>query len=318
MKNTRGAGFATEQVVSRLLADVNAEWRAAAEAVRDHPERKAGLESEEELRALFVGRVGWRIGGSLTVKLRSLTVGLATHMQLQPVAEHRARLHTAYEQEARQQAPAAAAAADQAPPNSMPATLQRLWPIKWEREHKETLWRLAVDGVPLPGNTHLRWLHPEPCGCGEYGGIGPQYCSPRAHHFWECPVAQAVTQQIAAHVPGPITRANVWLAEAPAGMQQCVWDVVALAAISAMERARVGLRANSHQATAPGEPNHPDQLEIAKGRAVLDFWQRVRGFAELGTPRRGWEGVGPNHPILSIDEAGSLRCTPPAEVETDE
>ena len=306
----------TIRALSCLLADVNAEWRAAAEAVRDHPERKAGLESEEELRARFVGRVGWRIGGSLTAKLRSLSVGLATRMQLQPVAEHRARLHTAYEQEARQQPPTTAA--DPAPPSSMSATLQRLWPIKWDREHKETLWRLAVDGVPMPGNTHLRRLHPEPCGCGEYGGIGPQYCSPRAHHFWECPVAQAVVQQIAAHAPGPITRANVWLAEAPAGMQQCVWDVVALAALSAMERTRVGLRTNSRQAADPGDPNQPDQLETAKGRAVLDFWQRVRGFAELGTPRRGWEGVGPDHPILSVDEEGNLRCTHPADVETDD
>ena len=202
----------------------------------------------------------------------------------------------------------------------MPGTLRRLWAVKWEREHKETLWRLAVDGVPMPGNTHLHGTPAEPCGCGGFGGAAGQrqapQCSPRAHHFWECPVAQAVVQQVAAYTPGPISRAHVWLAEAPAGMEQCVWDVVSLAALSAMERARAGLRAATRRAPAPGEeaqePVGPpaSPLEVAKGRAVLDFWQRVQGFAELGVPRRGWGGVGPDHPILSV-VGGRLRCSQP-------
>ena len=324
----------TLSAIRRLLADISPDWRTAAAAVLDHPERMAGLDSEDTVRAQLVGRIGWRLGGSLHVKLRGLTVKLATQLQLQEVTERRARLHAAYEQEARQQqqvlqqqpatTTAIAAATAAVPPTQqgccVPGTLRRLWTIKWEREHKETLWRLAVDGVPLPGNTHLHRTPMEPCGCGGYGGGAgqsqPLQISPRAHHFWECPVAQAVVQQITAYIPGPISRANVWLAEAPAGMQQCVWDVVSLAALSAMERARAGLRAATRgHASQPGEETQEPTaagtpLEVARARAVLDFWQRVQGFAELGVPRRGWEDVGPDHPILSVVD-GRLVCAQP-------
>ena len=121
-------------------------------------------------------------------------------------------------------------------------------------------------------------------------------------------MAQSVVQQIAAHVPGPITRANVWLAEAPPGVQQCTWDVICLAALTAMERARVGLRAVRDQPAAPGTPA---PVEVAKARAVLEFWQRVKGFAELDVPRRGWEGVGADHPILAVVD-GRFQCAQPA------
>ena len=33
----------------------------------------------------------------------------------------------------------------------------------------------------------------------------------------------------------PVSRAEVWLVQAPEDLQQCVWDVVVLAAVSAME-----------------------------------------------------------------------------------
>jgi hypothetical protein len=136
------------------------------------------------------------------------------------------------------------------------------------------------------------------------------------HHFWECPVALAVVEQIAARVGTPITRANVWLAEPPAGMLQPVWDVVALAAMSAMESTRQGLRAATQVGAAvaadggppQAEGQGPSPIEVAKSRAVADFWQRVVAFAAMGVPRKGWEGVGANHPILAIVE-GELRCT---------
>jgi hypothetical protein len=341
-----------------LLADVSAEWRSAATSVLDRAGgdgqaaaaglAAAGVESEEMLRAKFVSRVGWRFSPTLAIKLGDLTVGLATRMQLLPVSEQRACLHAAYEREAREQLPAGPPMAAQpavTPASTVPAVLARLWPIRWEREHKETLWRLAIDGVPLPGNTHLHRMQPEQCGCGGYGGSGPQSCSPRAHHFWECPVAKAVVAQIAAHVPGPISRAHVWLAEAPAGVQQCVWDVVALAALAAMERARAGLRAvagpaamgtgvavGAAEAEAAPQPQQqpppdgaaagsattatPPPIEVAKARAVVDFWQRVRGWAALGTPRKGWGGVGADHPILSVID-GELRCAHPVSLELD-
>ena len=281
----------------------------------------AGVKSEDELRAQIVSRMGWRIGESFTIKLRRLTVRLATQLQLKAAAQERARLHAAFECEAREQPPPGPGS-QAAEASSVPSMLRRLWQIRWERDHKETLWRLAVDGIPLPGNAHLHGAQPGTCGCGGFGGEGPQPCPPGAHHFWDCPVAQAVVQQIAAHAPVPITRAHIWLAEAPTGLQQCVWDVVALAALTAMERARAGLRAatrhaGAQQDAAPaGAPHEEGQppVEVAKARAVLELWQRLKGFAELGVPRRGWGGVGPDHPILSVVD-GQLRCADPIGIE---
>jgi hypothetical protein len=366
----------TRTAINGLLADISTEWRGAAAAVLDRAGgdgqaaaaalAAAGVETTESLRAMIVGRMGWRFSPTLTAKLSDLTVQLATQLQMQPAAEQRARLHAAYEREAREQLlagppPAVGQPADAATP-SMPATLARLWPLRWEREHKEALWRLAVDGVALRGNAHIRGVSPERCGCGGYGGAGPHPCSPRAHHFWECPVAKAVLAQITFHVSAPITRANVWMVEAPEGVQQCVWDVVALAALAAMERARVGLRAaagpraagvgaegattaaaatgeeappaagqlqaNTAAASPPPHPQLPPAdgngatappapVEVAKARAVVDFWQRVRGFAELGVPRQGWGGVGADHPILAVVE-GTMRCAQPVNLELDE
>ncbi|PNH09418.1 hypothetical protein TSOC_003941 [Tetrabaena socialis] len=323
--------------ITGLLNDISAEWRDAAAAALDRAGGDgqaaaaalagAGVESEAEMRAQCVNRVGWRLSPSLVIRPRKLTVGIATMLQHQVGAQQRARLHAAYEREARQQPPANPPMGGQPAEmqaSCVPPVLQRLWGMQWEREHKETMWRLAIDAVPLPGNSHLRGMQPEQCGCGGYGGAGAQPCSPRAHHFWECPVAKAVVAQIAAHVPGPVSRAHVWLAEAPPGMQQGVWDAVALAALSAMERARVGLRAATRHAAGGAAAGGaagagvapPPAVEVAKARAVLEFWQRLRGFAELGVPSRGWGEVGAEHPILSVED-GRMRCAPPAGLDLD-
>ena len=54
-------------------------------------------------------------------------------------------------------------------------------------------------------------------------------------------------------------------------------------------------------------------LDRARARAVVDFWARLRSFAGLGVPRRGWDRVGPQHPILAVaGEQG--RCAAPVEI----
>ncbi len=51
----------------------------------------------------------------------------------------------------------------------------------------------------------------------------------RQHQFWECPVALAARAQLLA-----VPQTAVWLLEAPPGMHKQVWQVVCLAALSAM------------------------------------------------------------------------------------
>ena len=49
----------------------------------------------------------------------------------------------------------------------------------------EVFGRLAVDGVPMPVNSHLPTLPWERCACG----AAEAEASPRMHHFWACPIA---------------------------------------------------------------------------------------------------------------------------------
>jgi hypothetical protein len=100
--------------------------------------------------------------------------------------------------------------------------------------------------------------------------------SPRLHHFWACPVAQAVVDQLSVTIVRPISRAEVWLAQTPEGVEQCVWDVVVLAAITAMEQGRRFMAATL--AGDPQEAPGPSLLERAITRVGLIFGA---GFGDL-------------------------------------
>jgi len=190
-------------------------------------------------------------------------------------------------------------------------SLDRVWrEVRWENFNKESWWRLAVDGIPLLGNSHMRGAPRRACGCGCYSADTPE-CTPRQHHFWRCSVAQAVVDQVSSRAGVRVTRAHVWLLECPEGFQQCVWDVIALAAVSAMEVGRRYLLATGHAVgVAPAELS-----EQALRRAVPDFWGRLAGFAQLGVPRQGWDSVGPRHPILRVVD-GRLVCVGPVFAES--
>jgi hypothetical protein len=166
-------------------------------------------------------------------------------------------------------------------------------------------------------------------------------------------VAKAVVAQINAHTPGPqpVSQAQLWLVQAPSGIQQCVWDVVAMAALAAIEHGRVRLRGMTRAAAAQGDqaaaaaaapteaaaaatagaeadpdevpptqltPPQPgvNPIELACARAVADFWSRLLQFAQLGVPRKGWEGVDATHPILAVVD-GMLLCALPQAMELE-
>jgi hypothetical protein len=106
-------------------------------------------------------------------------------------------------------------------------TLPRLWQeIKWENNHREAYWRLTVDGIHVLGNSHMRRAGLARYGCGVRPGHGESRDTPRQHHFWACPVAQAVVGQVEPRLGTAITRANLWLVQAPGQTEQCVWDVI--------------------------------------------------------------------------------------------
>ncbi len=60
---------------------------------------------------------------------------------------------------------------------------------------------------------------------------------------------------------------QVWLVEAPQGVQKCAWDIVSLSALSAKrpEKPLAGPHAGL-------QPEAPPPVEMAKACAVLEFW----------------------------------------------
>ena len=298
------------EAVAALLADVPPGWRLAASMLLPLTEesRAAMVPPVEVVLASVVARLGWRWGGGPPVALAAMSVQVGTVMQLSPVVAARRAAHARFVQEA-------LGIADPSVPlpvgalSSLQCVFSRLWSsLRWENEHKEAWWRLTVDGVPLLGNSHMRGARPAACGCGGFPGGGPDWASPRGHHFWACPVAQAVLDHLALAVGRPVSRADVWLVQAPEATRQCVWDVVVLAAVSAMEGGRRFMAAA--QKGVPAASPGPALLERAITRVVVTFWSRLRGFAALGLPRKGWDSVGPRHPFLRV-VSGVLECSRP-------
>jgi hypothetical protein len=122
-----------------------------------------------------------------------------------------------------------------------------------------------------------------------------------------------VVGQVEPRLGETITRAHVWLVQAPGHTEQCVWDIIVLAAIAAMETGRRFIAASLRRGADQEEPSLEAGGEAERGarRAVMDVWGHLHGFAQLGVPKRGWDSVGRYHPILRVTET-SLRCAEPS------
>ncbi len=106
----------------------------------------------------------------------------------------------------------------------------------------------------------------------------------------------------------------MWLVQAPGHTEQCVWDFIVLAPIAAMETGLRYMAASLRRGADQGEPSLEAGVEFSERgarRAVMDFWGRLHGCAQLGVPKRGWDSVGRCHPILRVTET-SMRCAGPS------
>ena len=198
-----------------------------------------------------------------------------------------------------------------------------LWRVPWENERKETLWRLALDGVPFYGAQRFRPAgeDPLPCWCGA-GFVA------RRHLFWHCAVARSVCASITAalrplYAPAhySVRRAQVWLAEPPPGVPPPVWHVVSLAALDSVHHGQRLLAARCLAARPAGQPVAADDravpaplraaaLRHACTAAVARFWSLLEDFASLNTrPPAGWptQGLPPGHPFFGVLPGGSGR-----------
>jgi hypothetical protein len=193
---------------------------------------------------------------------------------------------------------------------SFRTTLKAAWRLPCDNRLKETLWRLAVDAVP--GGRVSPWRCP---GCP---GL-PVAVQARCHAFWDCPVAAAVLEQLraaltAAGVAAPVTRASLWLLDAPTGvMPRVTWVVAALAALSAMDYGRRRLWAQSLQPTWVAADG-PAAAVIIGRAAAARFWIHLEDFCwDVGSPTpAAFQSLSPTSPFLTLADGRVALARPAA------
>ena len=250
-----------------------------------------------------------------TISATKLTVKQGTLLQLDDIRAVRRARHIEFVQLA---VPGGDAAANY---QRLRQLFQEVWQLKWENRFKSALWQLAVDGIRHPHNGPMQGRDTAPaprrtytCGCG--GGA----CS-RLHHFWQCPVAQAVVNEMRLALPGQpqLTREHVWLAVPPplapgSEVHMQVWLVACLAALTAIEsgrkymaqqlfaaRARAAVGTRDIRDFMPGVDTPAQRVARAARR---QFWANVTNFASKGVHGGGMErwaaAIPPDHPFLGV------------------
>ena len=283
--------YAAQLRLQQLINAIPGGWRAAAAtaapgALQQLPDPVAVVND------YLLPRIGWfhpSAAGRHTCLL-DLTVKCATTLQLQPIATRRAAAHQSYLSLACQNLPAHL----QASLPELHQLLSRMWQLPWDNQRKELFWRLCVDGLPTAARMHM---FGEPCACGT---LAPD----RKHHFWDCPVAEAVIVELRSGLSGcvqcePLRMDHVWLARRPSySLHPDLWLVICIAALLGMNAGRkrlVALRlAADHLPILP-------QLMIAKKVAAAMFWDMLADFVYLKLYPVDWlSSVDSQHPFLGV------------------
>jgi hypothetical protein len=276
----RGAAGELLEVVQAAYQALPRAWVSAVVAGLPpvtQPQRHLGLNQRLDVGAVqgavgvLARRLGWgRVSLGPCEKgsaLLTMSVKAATLKQLGPrTAAQRGARGEYVEDALAAGAPAPVlAAAVSTGRQQLEIALGELWRVEWDNRRREILWRLTVNGVPGAGGHGIAMRGPCKCGwAGPPAGLaaGPAARQWRLHHFWSCPVATAVVDELQSALPAGATRltcASVWLAQAPPGVHSGVWGIVCAAAVEAMERGRRALWA----ASVAADPAADLQLRIA-------------------------------------------------------
>jgi hypothetical protein len=175
-----------------------------------------------------------------------------------------------------------------------------------DNRYKEALLRLAVNSVPGAGGYGIVFLSAYLC-----GWLPPSHAAMqlRHHAFWICHVACAVCQQLNQALPPgrPCAEPNFWLVQAPPGAQQPVWDVVAPAALSAMDVGRRPMWFRHFRATTPPLLDIQQCVQAGCTRATSAFWLSLHSFARV-CRHLPLKGVGVAHPFLYVSGQPPRLC----------
>jgi exonuclease III len=276
---------AAQEQVAELVQAIPFAWRNAIQ--QSTPQQLMQAPSTQQVWDMLWARVGWTRPGGKPLLLCKATVRALTH--LQPALYHVAATekHRAFLQEA------AVGLNLQVDPllAELHTLLRSLWKLPWDNSRKEVFWRLTLDGLPSATRMHMLGVS---CDCGM---VAPD----RQHHFWGCPVAQAVTQTVHEQLPPQyhVLRINVWLCRPPhPTVHAGVWQVVCLAAVISMNKGRqLMYKLASSQPTLSAQ----QRVVAASKVAVATFWDMLHDFVGVGLCNPSWLlEVGPAHPFLHV------------------
>lgn len=298
-------------------------WVAAAQAALPAAAAAGGgsgaLPSQAEVEALLVRSLGWLAPPrARKVRLVGLTVKSATRLQMGDVLMRRGVKRMVFAHAALQCSGAPAAALAQQPvlhaSNQALAAFRVLWPLRWDNRLKELYQRLCLDGVPTYGRMRgSPAMAAKICVCG-------CRCPGRVHHYWQCPVAEAVRREVERQLP-PLVEApavgqagvarlqcnHLWLMRAPhtaPALHIGVWHLVCMAALAGMDEGRrklygVQLALERGQYSPWAELTVADQLGAASRLAVARFWQVLTDAVAVGAPPLVWLlRLSPAHPFI--------------------
>jgi hypothetical protein len=231
-------------------------------------------------RETLCADLGWqRPGGDAdnVIRLADLTVATATTLQRLRALDAIAPRHAAFLDSVR--------TLDGLPAGAQLPIVQlvlcRWWGVRVANTYKEAAWRLALNAFLTAQRMQLA------TGCAACSVVGPGV----EHHFWTCPVAVAVREEVESQLRAfqlfaagaSLPCRALWLACAPhRDVHQLVWDMVCLAAIHAFEHGRRVAWAVSHQLDV-----HVLVEQVAVRAAVGGFWDALADFAATAkVPRR--------------------------------
>ena len=245
-----------------LWAALPPSWISAAAQAPTHPPVM------DTFLAVALATLGWQQGVTC-IPLSQLSVRGGTEIQLQALLQPRRDKQLAFEQLAHSISGSTEMTAVPGYQPRIPALLREMWKLKCGNVVKEPYWRLVLDAIPTAQRRHTET---EQCSCG-VSNAG------RAHHFWQCPIAQQVVavvdtelarfanQQAGQHITLKAT--DIWLGKHPAGVRPWLWQLVCMATIAAMESGR-----RQMSSLRLGDSHHSSAAIISRmgNSAVAGMW----------------------------------------------
>jgi hypothetical protein len=290
-----------------LVAAIPVEWQAASRAALAavYPLGRVVVTPAliDAARAHVCADMGWRTADGTVVRPGDLTVAVAT--KLQSLDSHAAiavrhgnfLLSVGVLNGLHVQPGGGGAGVDHQP--ALKDVLARWWKLRVPNSYKEAAWRLMLNAFPTADRM------PAPAGgqpkcCAACGAVNPGV----RHHFWLCPVADAVRQEVEAQLRAKhwldaearLSCSHIWMGVKPHhAAHRMVWDMVCLAAVHAMNVGRQSAWSLSHRLETP-------DLVVAVVKRVVRaaFWGVIADFAVSAVvPRSARNGLLASQPFLA-------------------